>query len=250
MDAAGEVEALGSDVTHLAVGQRVMAVVFPRRPEGGAQAERVVVAAASVVPIDDELDLVSAATLPMNGLTALEGLRVLGLPAGATLAVTGGAGLLASYAIPLAKRAGLRVIADAKPVDRDLVTSFGADLVVPRGDAFAEAVRTAAPTGVDGVLDTASITTAAAPAVRDGGMVAYVRGWDGPEPDRGIAIERVSVGNAMQNTDWLRLLAGEASGGRLPLRVAATYAPEAAIDAYLGMEAGGLRGRNVITFPG
>jgi NADPH:quinone reductase-like Zn-dependent oxidoreductase len=173
---------------------------------------------------------------------------VLGLEPGATLAVTGGAGLLASYAIALAKRAGLRVIADAKPDDADLVRSFGADVVVPRGDAFADAVRASAPAGVDGVLDTASVTTAAVPAVRDGDMVAYVRSWDGPEPDRGVVIERVSVGNALSNTDWLRLLANEASSGGLQLRVARTYAPEDAIDAYLGMEAGGLRGRNVITF--
>jgi NADPH2:quinone reductase len=40
---------------------------------------------------------------------------LLGLSAGDTLAVTGGAGLVASYAIPLAKRLGLRVVADAKP---------------------------------------------------------------------------------------------------------------------------------------
>lgn len=83
----------------------------------------------------------------MNGLTALEGLLALGLPPGATLAITGGAGLLASYAIPLAKQAGLRVIADAAPQDADLVASFGTDVVVPRGDGFNQAVRQAAPAG-------------------------------------------------------------------------------------------------------
>jgi len=43
--------------------------------------------------VPDDLDPASASTLPMNGLTALEGLHVLGLPPGATLAVTGGAGV-------------------------------------------------------------------------------------------------------------------------------------------------------------
>lgn len=98
-----------------------MAAVLPQRPEGGTQAERIMVPAASVVPIGDDINLVAAAALPVNGPTALEGPHVLGLEPGATLAVTAGAGLLASYAIPLAKRAGLRVIADAKPSDTDLV---------------------------------------------------------------------------------------------------------------------------------
>jgi NADPH:quinone reductase-like Zn-dependent oxidoreductase len=74
-----------------------MAAVFPLRPEGGAQAERIVAPTASVVPIGDDVGMVAAATMPMRGLTALEGLHVLGLEPGATLAVTGGAGLLASY---------------------------------------------------------------------------------------------------------------------------------------------------------
>jgi NADPH2:quinone reductase len=38
--------------------------------------------------------------------------------------VSGGAGLLASYVIVLAKAAGLRVLADAKPEDDELVRGF------------------------------------------------------------------------------------------------------------------------------
>ncbi len=249
MDAAGEVESVGPGVSHLAVGQRAMAVVFPRRPEGGAQAERIVVPAASAVGVPDGLDLVAAATVPMTGLTALEALRTLSLAPGATIAVTGGAGLLASYVIPLAVRAGLRVIADAKPEDMDLVASFGADSVVPRGGAFVDAVRRVVPSGVDGVIDTASITAAVLPAVRDGGVVVYVRTWDAAAPERGIETRRVSVGNALQNTAWLDRLALAASEGELPLRVGETYAPEAAQEAYERMASGGLRGRGVIVFP-
>ena len=48
-----------------------MAAVSPRRPEGGAQQELLVVPAASVVPIPDGVTLIEAATLPMNGLTAM-----------------------------------------------------------------------------------------------------------------------------------------------------------------------------------
>ena len=138
MDAAGVVESVGPDVDRLSVGEEVMAAVSPRRPEGGAQQALVVVPEASVVPIPDGATLAQAATLPMNGLTARSGLELLGLKEGDTLAVTGGAGVLASYVIPLAKEHGLRVIADAKPEDEELVKSFGADVVVPRGQGFTD----------------------------------------------------------------------------------------------------------------
>ena len=118
LDAAGTIDAVGAGVTRFARGDRVMAVVNARRPEGGAQAEFVVVPAASVVAIPDILSMAEASTLPMTGLTALEGLRLLDLAPGSTLAVTGGAGQLSSYLIPLAGARGIRVLADAAPADR------------------------------------------------------------------------------------------------------------------------------------
>ena len=104
MDAAGVVESVGEGVERLQVGDEVMAVVTPRRPEGGAQIELLVVPAASVVPIPKGATLAQASTLPMNGLTARLALDLIKLSAGQTLAVSGGAGLLAHYMIVLAKQ--------------------------------------------------------------------------------------------------------------------------------------------------
>lgn len=249
MDAAGVVESLGPGVDRLAVGQEVMAAVSPRRPEGGAQQELLVARAASVVPIPDGASLVEAATLPMNGLTALRGLEMLGLSRGETLAVAGGAGLLGSYVISLAKEEGLRVIADAKPRDEELVRSFGADVIVPRSDAFADAIREVAPDGVDAVYDTALLYRDALPAVRDGGQIVFVRGWDGNDvEERGIRVHPVMVFFVLERTEWLEELRALASAGKLKLRVAGTYPPEQAAEAERLMEAGGLRGRAVIVF--
>ena len=250
MDAAGTVESVGHVGGRLSVGESVMAVVSPWLPEGGAQAELVVVPAASVVPVPRLASAPEVSTLPMNGLTALEGLRMLDLGEGCTLAVTGGAGLLASYVIGLARQRGIRVIADAGSGDEALVSGFGADYVLPRGDGFADAVRRLLPGGVDAVFDTtAALTRAALPAIRDGGAIAVVRGWDGsPAPDRGITVHPVSVGNAMHNTAWLEHLVDEAAAGHIQLRMRRPFPPERAVEAYLRMEAGGLRGRAVITF--
>jgi NADPH:quinone reductase-like Zn-dependent oxidoreductase len=184
----------------------------------------------------------------MNGLTAMLGLDLLDLPSGATLAVTGGAGLLASYVIPLGKERGLRVIADAKPEDEALVRGFGADVVVPRGEGFVAAVREAAPDGADGLYDTALLGRDAFGAIRDGGAMAVVRGWDDTPGDRGIDVRPVFVRTVLERTDWLEHLRERASAGALQLRVAEELPPERAADAHRLMDAGGLRGRAVIVF--
>jgi NADPH2:quinone reductase len=247
MDAAGVVESVGDDVSDLTAGQEVMAVTSPRRPDGGAQAELIVVPAASAVPVPPGVSLQAAATLPMNGLTAILGLDMLGLPAGETLAVSGGAGLLASYVIPLAKEAGLTVIADARAEDEELVRGFGADVVLERSDDFSGAVRAVRPEGVAAVFDTALLNERALGAIRDGGGLAVVRGWDGPS-ERGITIHKVFVFSVLERTDWLRTLAQMAGEGRIALRPLEEFPPERAAEAQERMDAGGLRGRVLIAF--
>jgi NADPH:quinone reductase-like Zn-dependent oxidoreductase len=248
MDAAGAIESVGPGVERLAVGDPVMAAVMPRRPEGGAQAGLVVVPAASVVAPPAGATIEQAATLPMNGLTAFRGLELLDLEPGATLAVTGGAGLLASYVIPLAKRQGLHVLADAKHEDEELVRSFGADEVLPRGDGLLAALRAQAPGGVDAVYDTALLGRALLPAIRPGGALAFVRTWDGEDVEDGINVRRVQIADVIERTGWLEELAALAAEGLLALRVAETFPPERAADAHRLMEGGGLRGRALIVF--
>jgi NADPH:quinone reductase-like Zn-dependent oxidoreductase len=248
MDAAGTVESVGPGVDRLAAGDAVMAAVSPRRSEGGAQAALLVVPAASVVAIPEGASMQEAATLPMNGLTALRGLEMLGLAAGETLAVAGGAGLLASYAIGLAREQGLRVIADAKPGEEELVRGFGADVVVARSDDFAAAVRAVEGDGVAGVYDTALLNADAFGAIRDGGGLVVVRGWPGGDAPRGITVHPVMVREVLERTEWLERLRRLAGEGRLKLRVAASYPPEQAAEAHRLMDAGGLRGRAVVTF--
>ena len=246
MDAAGTVESVGDGVERLEVGDQVMAAVRPVAPDGGAQAELVVVPAASVVPIPAGVTLEQASTLPMNGLTAMLGIHMLGLSAGQVLAVSGSAGVVASYAIPLAKQRGLRVIADAKPEDEGLVRSFGAD-IVRRGDGYPEALRAEVAEGVDGFFDTALLNGSALPAVRNGGGIAVVRGWRDGEPERGIRVHAIAW-SVIERTEWLDELRRLASDGTLQLRVFRTYPPEQVGEAQRVTTAGGIRGRAVIVF--
>lgn len=246
MDAAGHIEAIGPDVDRFAVGDAVMAACLPGRPEGGAQQTLLVVPAASVVAIPEGATLEEAATLPMNGLTAILALDLLDLPAGATLAITGAAGLVGYLAAVLGAERGLRVIGDAAPADEVVLRAAGAE-IVRRSDDFAAAVRAVVPEGVDAVLDTALLHERALGAIRDGGQIAVMRLWPGPA-ERDIEIRKVLVHERIEDTAGLELLRELASRGRIRLRVAATYAPEQAAEAQERHEAGGVRGRLVLTF--
>ena len=246
MEFAGVVDAVGEGA-RWRQGERVMAIVNPRRPGGGAQAELVVVPSASVARVPEGTSLEAAATLPMNGLTVRLALDRLGLKPGQTLAVTGAAGAVGGYAVELGVSEGLRVIAVARAQDEAQVTRFGAKTFIPAGEGAIRAVYDAAPGGVDGLIDAAVLDGAALPAIRDGGKLATVRGFAGPS-ERGITIEPVRVLSYVENHDALDRLGRLVAEGRLTLRVAETFPPERAADAQRKLAAGGTRGRLLIAF--
>jgi NADPH:quinone reductase-like Zn-dependent oxidoreductase len=246
MELAGVVDAVGEG-TAWRTGDRVMAIVNPRRPGGGAQAELVVVPAASIARAPAGTTLEEAATLPMNGLTVRLALDRLALAPGQTLGVTGAAGAVGGYAVELGVSEGLRVIAVARPQDEALVKRFGAETFVPSGPAAIGDLRDASGGGVDGLIDAAVLDAAVLPALRDGGKLATVRGFVGPA-ERGITVEAVRVTSYVHNHAALDRLGQLAAKGQLTLRVAETFPPERAAEAQHKLAGGGTRGRLVIVF--
>jgi NADPH:quinone reductase-like Zn-dependent oxidoreductase len=244
---AGYVDGLGAGAPDGLLGKSVMGVVDTRRPEGGAHADFVCVPAASVIEVDAGTNLVLAATVPMNGLTALRALELLDLAAGSTLLVTGGAGALGGYVIQLAHAHGIRVIADAKPEDVELLKRLGADTIVPRGDGMEAAVRREQPLGVDGVLDGALLQQRAGMLVRDGGAAVSVRRTHLIDDPR-LRVSSVSVTEVMTNTALLLQLREHLRAGQLTPRLAAQFAPAQAAEAYRHAAREGLRGRVVLVF--
>ena len=250
MDLAGDIVALGNAVagTGLHVGQAVAGVVRPWRPNGGAQARYVVVPASSLVPMPGNMSYAEAATVPMNGLTALVAMELLDLKPGSCLLVTGGAGAFGGYAISVARHQGHFVIADGREGDRELLLRLGAEVVVPRGEAMAAAVREAAPGGVDGLIDAARLGEPAMPLVRDGGTFINARSTAFPGDDGRIRREAVFVPDHFDRTDKIQEAVDLARIGVLVPRVAMQLPMEQAAEAHRLLERGGLRGRIVLTF--
>jgi len=148
---AGVVDAVGPGVTVPAVGERVVTWQL-----GGGLAEYVVVDAADVDTVPDELPLPIAAAMLVDFQTAHYALFDQGrLTAADTLLVLGAGGAVASAAIQLAVRGGVRVIAAAASEHkRKAACELGAvhaiDYSLPD---WREALKKLAPEGIDVVLD-------------------------------------------------------------------------------------------------
>lgn len=246
MELAGLVDAVGEGAEDW-LGRDVIAVTATPPNGPGAQAELVVVPAASAAPAPAGHPLAEAATLPMNGLTARQALDLLGLAPGATLAVTGAAGAVGGYAVQLAVLTGLRVVAVARPGDEETVRSLGAHAFVPAGDDLVAALRESVPGGLDALVDCALLGAVLLPAVRAGGQVAAVRGLPA-ETERGIRLHQVAVARDLREGAKLAELSRQVERGELTLRVAEVIGPERVAEAHRRLEAGGVRGRIVIAF--
>lgn len=123
-DVAGVVEALGCDVTTVAVGAEVIGTAR------GSLAEWAVVPLSRLAGKPDSLSFAEAATLPVSGLTALQAVRAARVSEGMRVLVTGASGGVGVHAVQIAKACGATVTAVCSGAKADLVRSLGADQVI------------------------------------------------------------------------------------------------------------------------
>jgi len=121
---SGVVKTVGEGVSHLKVGERVMALV----PQGGL-AEECAVDARGVIPLPDDMDYATGSALLLTYCTSLHALKdVAKLAAGETLLVLGASGGVGIAAIEIGKLMGARVIAAASSEEKlALCREHGAD---------------------------------------------------------------------------------------------------------------------------
>jgi len=148
-DSAGVVDEVGEGVTGVSVGDDV----FGRGQN--TQATYTVLDAWAAKP--PSIDWAVAAAAGVAGETSERGLRLLGVKAGDTIFVDGGAGGVGAVAVQMAVARGARVIASASGANRDYLREIRA-IPVLYGEGVAARVRAAAGWPVDAVFDVAGKT--------------------------------------------------------------------------------------------
>ncbi len=129
VDVAGQVEAVGSDVTGCKPGDEVYANLLDHGYGGFAEYVSVPVEAMSAKPAS--LSFEEAAAVPMAATTALQGLGRHGeLQPTQRVLINGGSGGVGTFAVQIAKAYGAEVTAVTSARNLDLVRSLGADQVI------------------------------------------------------------------------------------------------------------------------
>lgn len=125
-ECSGIVEKTGNNVKDFRAGDRV----YTRLPINriGAFAEYVAVDHEALAKMPSGYDFVVAATIPLAGLTAYQGLvEELEVQAEKTLLITGASGSFGQVAVPIAKSMGLHVIVTGNTRSKDKLLKMGAD---------------------------------------------------------------------------------------------------------------------------
>lgn len=151
-EASGVVAAVGEKVSHLQVGDRVMALTG-----WGSFAEQVAVPAYNVLPIPVSMDFTSAAAFSMTYGTSMHALKQrANLQAGETLLVLGASGGVGLAAVEIGKAMGAKVIAAASSAEKlEVAKAAGADELINYKDSSLkeELKRLTGGKGVDVIYD-------------------------------------------------------------------------------------------------
>jgi NADPH:quinone reductase-like Zn-dependent oxidoreductase len=197
---AGVVTALGYGTTGLSVGQRVFGLADWHRD--GTLAEYVAIEARNLAPLPGDVDFVVAASLPISGLTAWQGLFQHGrLQAGQSVLAHGAAGAVGTMVTQLAREAGAYVIGTGRSADREKALDFGAQEFVDLENDALESVG-----AVDLVFDVIGreVQRRSAGLVKAGGVLVSVVGPVDTRPVDGLAVDfvveadRVQLGEIVQ----------------------------------------------------
>lgn len=148
-ECAGIVEKVGRRVTDFQVGDRVYARLPLDRI--GAFAEYVAADQGAWARMPAGYDFVTAAAIPLAGLTAWQGLvEELEVQAGGRLLITGASGSFGQVAVPIARALGLRVVVTGNARARERFEAMGVEQYID----YRQANYWDLLSGVDYVIDT------------------------------------------------------------------------------------------------
>ena len=148
-DLVGTVTAVGPEAHAALVGHRFAAVT-----KTGAWTSHLLIDAADLMPVPDEVDAAAAETVLVNGITAWQMLhRVAKVRTGGTIVVLGANGGVGSTLAQLARHAGITVIGTTSARHHATVRAPCTTPVDYRDPHMYDRIRELAPDGVDAVFD-------------------------------------------------------------------------------------------------
>ncbi len=235
-DVAGEVTAVGPSVTEVAPGDRVYAYARLDVIGHGTAAEVVRLPIRVVAKAPESIDLVTAAAVPLAGLTAFQLVGRTGISAGQTVLVHNASGGVGQFAVQIARARGARVIGTASAANHEHLRELGVE-PVSYGEGLAEAVAELAPDGVDVALD-----------LIGGGALEQVRanGYGSITDAQGVQALGGEYVFVRPSSADLQELAGMIDAGEIVVDLAGTYPFSEAAKGYELLENGHVRGKLVL----
>lgn len=234
---AGVVSALGYGTTGLSVGQRVFGLSDWHRD--GTLAEYVAIEARNLAPLPGDVDFTVAASLPISGLTAWQGLFQHGrLQAGQSVLAHGAAGAVGTMVTQLAREAGGYVIGTGRAADREKALDFGAhEFLDLDNDSVADLGQ------VDLVFDVigGEVQRRSAARIKPGGTLVSVVGPVEARPAEGLAIDFVVEADRGQ----LGEIVQRVRDGRLRTNIGTTTPLDRAVAALTSTER--RKGKTIVT---
>lgn len=243
-DFAGVVVKVGAGVTHVAVGDKVYGSAGVKGGSG-ALAEFAVAPGDQLAKAPANQDFEQAAALVLVGIAAVQGLtRHIGLKSGQNILIHGGAGGIGSIAIQIAKHLGAYVATTTSADSFDFVKELGADEVIDyKTQQFQEIIH-----DYDAVFDTAGgdVVEKSTAVLKPGGILVSMT----TAADEVQAAEKrltTLVEQAHVTTELLDELRTLVEAGVVKVHVDKVFPLDQAAEAFRAREAGGIKGKVVVS---
>jgi NADPH:quinone reductase len=256
--AAGEIIAVGENVSNRHVGQKVTSFDL-----AGSHAELRAVAASRTWPVPEGLGMAAAAALPISFGTAYHCLFTRGdVKRGETVLVQAGAGGVGLAAIQLAHQAGATVLATVSGHERtERLFGFGLDHAIDHRsvDVVDTAMRLTEGRGVDLVVDPVGSTLQdSLAALSAEGRLVFVGNAGGaqlnvdlwPALQKNQSLFGVFMGTQLEKPDvyaTISQMLDRSAAGTLKVIVEKTFPLAAAAEAHAYAESNPILGRVVLS---
>jgi len=245
-DLAGDVTAVGTDVTKFKTGDKVFGMInFPGR--GKAYAEYVTAPEAHLAHIPKGIGYEEAVATTLAALTAWQVLvHQAEIRAGQRVLVHAAAGGVGHFAVQIAKQFGAYVIGTASAANNEFLKSLGVDQTVDyTREDFSQTLR-----DIDIVLDPigGETTIKSLQVLKPGGtLVSIVSGVKAEAQsiagENNIAAKNYLVHSSGEDTEQLAVLLKE---GKLKPTISGRYTLEQMPEAHRKIETGKTRGKIVV----